>query len=166
MIDWLTDWRTILTDWLTEAVLRDFPEIWHVEQTLGLRITIRFSDFYEDAVSKSVRLPREKRFEPQKVVRDPGVLKRFWLPNYSLAQAWCKCTEVEQKLKEPFLLGYPSERSGYKHRPEGKKKVVAEEEGQKAKKKQKTLPTKEQWELQQLVAWNCLKPVLQKILIL
>ena len=27
-----------------------------------------------DALSKSLRLPREKHFEPQKVVRDPGVL--------------------------------------------------------------------------------------------
>ena len=27
-----------------------------------------------DAVSKSLRLPRETYFEPQKVVRDPGVL--------------------------------------------------------------------------------------------
>ena len=39
-----------------------------------LRITIRFDDFYEDAASKSLRLPREKHVEPQKVVRAPGVL--------------------------------------------------------------------------------------------
>ena len=69
--DWLTDWPT---DWLPEAVLRDFPEIWYVEQALDLRITIRFSDFHEDAASKSLRLPREKHFEFQKMVRDPGVL--------------------------------------------------------------------------------------------
>ena len=69
--NWLSDW---LTDWLTEAVLRDFPEIWHVEQTLDLRSTIHFSDFYEDAASKSLRLPREKHFEPQKTSRNPGAL--------------------------------------------------------------------------------------------
>ena len=33
-----------------------------------------FSDIYEDAASKSLRAPREKQFEPQKVVRAPGVL--------------------------------------------------------------------------------------------
>ena len=37
-----------------------------------------FSDFYEDAASKSLRRPREKHFEPtfepQKTSRDPGVL--------------------------------------------------------------------------------------------
>ena len=32
----------------------------------------RFSDVYMDALSKSLRLPREKHFEPQKVLRDPG----------------------------------------------------------------------------------------------
>ena len=36
-------------------------------------MTIRLSDFCEDAVSKSLRLPREKHFEPQKTSRDPGV---------------------------------------------------------------------------------------------
>ena len=78
---WLTDWLTDrLPDWLTEAVLRDFPEIWHVEQALGLRITIRFNDFYEDAVSKSeIPAPATRKalwtnFEPQKTSRDPGVL--------------------------------------------------------------------------------------------
>ena len=35
---------------------------------------MRFSDFYEDAVSKSLCLPRGKHFEPQKTSRAPGVL--------------------------------------------------------------------------------------------
>ena len=30
--------------------------------------------FYADAASKPLRLPDEKHFEPQKVVRDPGAL--------------------------------------------------------------------------------------------
>ena len=66
--DQFTNW---LTNWLTEAVLRDFPEIWQVEQTLDLRITSRFKRFYEDAVSKSLRLPREKHFEAQKRPENP-----------------------------------------------------------------------------------------------
>ena len=72
-------------DWLTEAVLRDFPEIWHVDQTFDLRITIRFSRIYEDAMSKSLPLPREKHFEPQKTSRDPGVLTIFTSESLSRA---------------------------------------------------------------------------------
>ena len=45
------------------------------KRLLDLRITKRFSDFYEDAVSKSLRLPGEKHFEPQKTSRDPGAFK-------------------------------------------------------------------------------------------
>ena len=41
-----------------EAFVRDFLQNWHVEQTLDLRIPIRFSDFQVDA-SKVLRLPRE-----------------------------------------------------------------------------------------------------------
>ena len=41
-----------------EAFLRDFLQKWHVDQTLDLRITIRFSDFQLDA-SKVLRLPRK-----------------------------------------------------------------------------------------------------------
>ena len=41
-----------------EVFLRDFLQKWHVDQTLDLRITIRFSDFWMDA-SKVLRLPRE-----------------------------------------------------------------------------------------------------------
>ena len=41
-----------------EAFLRDFLQKWHVDRTLDLRITIRFSDFQADA-SKVLRLPRK-----------------------------------------------------------------------------------------------------------
>ena len=41
-----------------EAFLRDFLQKWHVDQTLGLRITIRFSDFQLDA-SKVLCLSRK-----------------------------------------------------------------------------------------------------------
>ena len=41
-----------------EAFLRDFLQNWHVEQTLDIRIPIRFNDFQVDA-SKVLRLPRK-----------------------------------------------------------------------------------------------------------
>ena len=41
-----------------EAFLRDFLQKWHVDQTLDLRIPIRFSDFQVNA-SKVLRLPRK-----------------------------------------------------------------------------------------------------------
>ena len=41
-----------------EAFVRDFLQNWHVEQTLDLRIPIRFSDFQVDA-SKVLHLPRK-----------------------------------------------------------------------------------------------------------
>ena len=41
-----------------EAFLRDFLQNWHVEQTLDLRIPIRFNDFQLHA-SKVLRLPRK-----------------------------------------------------------------------------------------------------------
>ena len=50
-----------------EAFLRDFLQKWHVDQTLDLRITIRFSDFQLDA-SKVVRLPRKSWAEAYEVL--------------------------------------------------------------------------------------------------
>ena len=41
-----------------EAFLREILEKWEVDQTLDLRITIRFNDFYVNA-SKVLRLPRK-----------------------------------------------------------------------------------------------------------
>ena len=52
--------------------------------------SILFKDVYKDAVSKSLHLPREKHFEPQKVVRDPGCLTILTSESPSRAQAWCK----------------------------------------------------------------------------
>ena len=50
-----------------EAFLRDFLQNWHVEQTLDLRITIRFNDFQVDA-SKVLRLPRKSWAEAYEVL--------------------------------------------------------------------------------------------------
>ena len=50
-----------------EAFLRDFLQNWHVEQTLDLRIPIRFSDFQVDA-SKVLRLPRKSWAEAYEVL--------------------------------------------------------------------------------------------------
>ena len=50
-----------------EAFLRDFLQNWHVEQTLDLRIPIRFSDFQVDA-SKVLRLPRKSCAEAYEVL--------------------------------------------------------------------------------------------------
>ena len=50
-----------------EAFLRDFLQKWHVDQTLDLRITIRFSDFQVDA-SKVLRLPRKSWAEAYEVL--------------------------------------------------------------------------------------------------
>ena len=50
-----------------EAFLREFLQKWHVDQTLGLRITIRFSDFQLDA-SKVLRLPRKSWAEAYEVL--------------------------------------------------------------------------------------------------
>ena len=50
-----------------EAFLRDFLQKWHVDRTLDLRITIRFSDFQADA-SKVLRLPRKSWAEAYKVL--------------------------------------------------------------------------------------------------
>ena len=48
-----------------------------------------FSDFYEDAASKSLRLPHEKHFEatlnPQKTSRDPGLLTILTSKSFSRA---------------------------------------------------------------------------------
>ena len=46
---------------------------------------MRFSDFYEDAVSKSLRLPRENHFEPPKTSRAPGVLTILTSKSFSRA---------------------------------------------------------------------------------
>ena len=46
---------------------------------------MRFSDFSKDAVSKSMHLPREQHFEPQKMVRDPGVLTILASKSFSRA---------------------------------------------------------------------------------
>ena len=57
--------------------------------TLGLRITIRFNALYVDALSKSLPPPREKHFEPQKVLRDPGaltILTSKWLSHHGVVQ--------------------------------------------------------------------------------
>ena len=53
-----------------EAFLRDFLQKWHVDQTLDLRITIRFSDFQLDA-SKVLRLPRKSWAEAYEVLELP-----------------------------------------------------------------------------------------------
>ena len=53
-----------------EAFLRDFLQNWHVEQTLDLRIPIRFSDFQLDA-SKVLRLPRKSWAEAYEVLEVP-----------------------------------------------------------------------------------------------
>ena len=50
-----------------ETFLRDFLQNWHVEQTLDLRIPIRFSDFQVDA-SKVLRLPRKSWAEAYEVL--------------------------------------------------------------------------------------------------
>ena len=50
-----------------EAFLRDFLQKWHVNQTLDLRITIRFSDFQLNA-SKVLRLPRKSWAETYEVL--------------------------------------------------------------------------------------------------
>ena len=50
-----------------EAFLRDFLQNWHVEQTLDLRIPIRFSDFALDA-SKVLRLPRKSWAEAYQIL--------------------------------------------------------------------------------------------------
>ena len=50
-----------------EAFLRDFLQNWHVEQTLGLRIPIRFHIFLVDA-SKVLRLPRKSWAEAYEVL--------------------------------------------------------------------------------------------------
>ena len=50
-----------------EAFLRDFLQNWHVEQTLDLRITIRFNDFQVHA-SKVLRLPRKSWAEAYEVL--------------------------------------------------------------------------------------------------
>ena len=47
-------------------------------------LTRRFSDFDMDALSKSLRLPHEKHFESQKVVRAPSAL--VILPSKSLSR--------------------------------------------------------------------------------
>ena len=55
-----------------EAFLRDFLQKRHVDQTLDLRITIRFSDFLGNA-SKVLRLPRKswaEACEPPKLPRE------------------------------------------------------------------------------------------------
>ena len=53
-----------------EAFLRDFLQKWHVDQTLDLRIAIRFSDFQLDA-SKVLRLPRKSWAEAYEVLQLP-----------------------------------------------------------------------------------------------
>ena len=50
-----------------EAFVRDFFQKWQVDQTLGLRITIRFSDFQADAL-KVLRLPRKSWAEAYEVL--------------------------------------------------------------------------------------------------
>ena len=50
-----------------EAFLRDFLQKWHVDETLDLRIPIRFSDFALDA-SKVLRLPRKSWAEAYQVL--------------------------------------------------------------------------------------------------
>ena len=50
-----------------EAFLRDFLQKWHVDQTLDLRIPIRFSDFQVHA-SKVLRLPRKSWAEAYEVL--------------------------------------------------------------------------------------------------
>ena len=50
-----------------EAFLRDFLQKWHIDRTLDLRITIRFSDFQVDA-SKVLRLPRKSWAEAYEVL--------------------------------------------------------------------------------------------------
>ena len=50
-----------------EAFLRDFLQNWHVEQTLDLRIPIRFNDFQMDAW-KVLRLPRKSWAEAYEVL--------------------------------------------------------------------------------------------------
>ena len=50
-----------------EAFLRDFLQNWHVEQTLDLRIPIRFNDFQLHA-SKVLRLPRKSWAEAYQVL--------------------------------------------------------------------------------------------------
>ena len=50
-----------------EAFLRDFLQKWHVDRTLGLRITIRISDFQLHA-SKVLRLPRKSWAEAYEVL--------------------------------------------------------------------------------------------------
>ena len=53
-----------------KAFLRDFLQNWHVEQTLDLRIPIRFNDFRADA-SKVLRLPRKSWAEAYEVLQLP-----------------------------------------------------------------------------------------------
>ena len=50
-----------------EAFLRDFLQKWHVDQTLDLRIPIRFNDSYVNA-SKVLRLPRKSWAEAYEVL--------------------------------------------------------------------------------------------------
>ena len=82
LTDWLTDWLTIwLTDWLTNwSCSAGLP--WNM--TCGADVW-HFSDFYEDAVSKSLRLPSEKHFELQKTSRDPCVLTILTSKSFSRA---------------------------------------------------------------------------------
>ena len=50
-----------------EACLQDFLQKWHVDQTLDLRIPIRFSDFWADA-SKVLHMPRKSWAEAYKLL--------------------------------------------------------------------------------------------------
>ena len=83
-----------------------------VDQAPDLRTTIRFNNFYVDALSKSVRLPHEKHFKPRKVFRDPGVSTIL-----ASKSPWCHsavqiCGSELQKLsRHQFLAILTSESS-------------------------------------------------------